>query len=619
MLSYYLQVLTNTIIIRMYQMSSREKGWGNMREYRTPESFAEEVKAVNPFIELLDSFQGMAKSISCRCKKCGFPGNGTWVSMPKTLLRSDACPVCAGKPLNGFYKGFNDLETWCMENNRLDILDDWDTGQNEKDDSTPNAPSEIARSNPRTRCHWRCHICGTPWQTTPNKRTSIDKRTGKTSSCPHCSKAGTSFTEQALAYYLRTTFPDIMIRSKELIGKELDIYLPSQQIAIECDGYVYHKDKLDADNEKDALCKKNGIKLIRFREPRLPKTDNAIIIESDGIQGSNFESAMIQTMMLCGVTDLPDINIKRDYGSIISDYKRTIREHSLQTEYREIAEEWHPTKNGELKPEYFTPGEDYYAWWKCSKCGHSWQAHIYMRTGKRKTGCPKCKLKQQGQTYRQNKAKELNLEQWCNDNNMSELLLEWDFEANRADPKCPDTPRDCPYGSPSSVHWVCSRCGNKWLATPAARRNGKGVCRKCIDRLFIPGQNDLRSWCVCNKKTSILADWDYEANKADPECPNLPEEVRYNQSVDVHWKCHICGHKWLGKVNGRTKRNKMCKICSYKTRHKKRVRNTDTGEVFDSIKDAEIKHSGKVGTNICQCLKGVHKTAYGCHWEYVED
>ena len=220
------------------------------------------------------------------------------------------------------------------------------------------------------------------------------------------------------------------------------------------------------------------------------------------------------------------------------------------------------------------------------------------------------------------KQKKMNLEQWCVDNNMRELLLEWDYDANRADPKCPDTPKDCPYGSPRDVHWVCSRCGNKWPAAPATRRIGKGVCKKCIDRLLIPGENDLKTWCNNHDKQYLLEDWDYSKNKADPECPSLPEEIRYNQAVSVHWKCHLCGNEWPEKVNNRTKRNFQCQKCANTIRAKnqqKKVRNIETGEVFDSIKDAELKYSGKVGTNICQCLKGVHKTAYGYHWEYVED
>jgi len=591
-----------------------------MTEYRFSEKFYEEVKNNNPFIVLQDNYQGMHQCISCKCEKCGFPGNAIWKPWPQTLLKPEACPVCAGRKINSFYKGFNDLETWCLKNNRPDILADWDYTENEKDDSTPSLPSDIARSNPRTRCHWRCQICGTLWLTTPNKRTSYDKRTGKTSSCPHCSKAGTSFSELAIIYYLQIPFSDIVIRSREIIGKELDIYLPSKRIAIECDGYIYHKDRLDADNEKDALCRDNKIHLIRFREPRLSKTESATIIWSSGVQdATSFESGMNKLMDLCGVKNPPSIDIKRDYSSIISNYKRTIQEHSLLTEFPEIAKEWHPTKNGTLKPENFTPGEDYYAWWECSKCGHSWQAHIYMRTGSRHTGCPKCKLKQQGQTYRQNRAKKMNLEQWCNDHNMHNLLLEWDYEANLKDPDCPDTPKECPYGSPNDVHWICSQCGHKWIAPPVNRRNGRGVCVKCINRLFIPGQNDLKTWCLLNKKRSILDDWDYAANLTDPKSPNRPEEVRYNQSVSVHWKCHVCGHLWQGNVNGRTKKNKGCKDCSYKIRHQKKVKNLDTGVVYESLKDAELKTSGRLGTNICQCCKGIHKTAYGYHWAYVED
>ncbi len=586
---------------------------------KTSEMFSKEFKTVNPNIVLLEDYQKMAQRIACRCSKCGFPGNGEWKPLPKALLAPDACPVCAGRQLGGFYKGFNDLETWCRENDRTDILDDWDYVENEKDESTPNTPGEIARSNPRIRCHWRCHICGMPWLTTPNKRTSPDKKTGAPTSCPHCSKSGTSFSELALDYYFGKYFPDIIIRSRVQIGRELDIFLPSERMAIEFDGYFYHKNKLVADNEKDRLCKDNGILLFRLRDSRLPKTESATIVDCGGIQEANFESSVIQLLELCGVKQLSDVNIKRDYGEIITNYKKAVMEHSLKAEYPEIADEWHPTKNGDLRPEYFTPGEDYYAWWKCSKCGHSWQAHIYSRTGGKKQGCPKCKLKQQGQTYRQNRARKMNLEQWCNANSMSELLLEWDYEANREDPKCPDTPKDCPFGSPNDVHWVCSRCRHKWLASPATRRSGKGVCRKCIDRLFIPGQNDLITWCILNEKTNILDDWDYEANLADPECPDKPEDVRYNQSVSVHWKCHVCGYEWPTRVRDRTKSGKACKKCSYKTRHQKKVRNIDTGEVFDSIKDAELKYSGKVGTNICQCLKGVQKTAYKCHWEYVED
>lgn len=85
---------------------------------------------------------------------------------------------------------------------------------------------------------------------------------------------GTSFPEQALFYYFSVWNPDAISRYK-LEGIELDIYSPEKKIAIEYDGVRWHKNKLLKDNEKDSLCKKYSIKLIRIREYGLPPTSSA--------------------------------------------------------------------------------------------------------------------------------------------------------------------------------------------------------------------------------------------------------------------------------------------------------------------------------------------------------
>ena len=592
-----------------------------MAEPKSPDGFAEEVKLINPNVILLGKYKRFGDSISCRCSKCGFPGEGVWTIMPQNLLKSNACPNCAGRQLNALFRGINDLRSWCENNDRLDILEDWDYEENKKDPNTPNTPEEIARSNPRIECHWKCCACGATWTTTANKRTTPDKKTHNTSNCPRCSKAGTSFTELALIYYLKVLFPNLIVRDRQQIGKELDIYIPTIKTAIECDGYMYHKNKIEADNIKDDLCKRAGISLIRVRDSRLPATESATIITSYGIQDySGFETAIRQLIMHCGESSIPDINIKRDYGKIITDYKRSVLKHSLRIEYPDIAAEWHPTKNGVLKPENFTPGEDFYAWWKCSKCDHEWQAHIYSRTiGE--SGCPRCKLVQQGQTYRRNRANRYSFEKWCNDNNMTILLSEWDYEANRDDPKCPDIPANCPYGSPRPVHWICHVCGYKWTASPAQRKEKRGVCYRCRGRILIPGYNDLKTWSINNNKVYLLDDWDYSQNESDEECPDRPEMIRYNQYTSVHWKCHICGNKWSEEVGKRTGKNRQCRKCAILIRSsklQKRVRNVDTGVIYQSIKEAEIVTTGKYGHSIIACCKGQHKTAYGFHWEYVD-
>ena len=52
-----------------------------------------------------------------------------------------------------------------------------------------------------------------------------------------------------------------------------------------------------------------------------------------------------------------------------------------------LADQWHPTKNGDLKPTDVTSKSGKKVWWKCEK-GHEWQAAIYSRASG--YGCPYC-------------------------------------------------------------------------------------------------------------------------------------------------------------------------------------------------------------------------------------
>ena len=54
-----------------------------------------------------------------------------------------------------------------------------------------------------------------------------------------------------------------------------------------------------------------------------------------------------------------------------------------------IAEQWHPTLNGNLTPGMVTAGSHRRVWWQCP-LGHVWKAAIYSRTGSQKCGCPVC-------------------------------------------------------------------------------------------------------------------------------------------------------------------------------------------------------------------------------------
>jgi len=72
--------------------------------------------------------------------------------------------------------------------------------------------------------------------------------------------------------------------------------------------------------------------------------------------------------------------------------KKASDENCLQTLNPSLAEEWHPTKNGNLTPRKVRPYSAIKAWWQCSK-GHEWDAAIASRS--QGNGCPVCHRQKQ--------------------------------------------------------------------------------------------------------------------------------------------------------------------------------------------------------------------------------
>ena len=64
---------------------------------------------------------------------------------------------------------------------------------------------------------------------------------------------------------------------------------------------------------------------------------------------------------------------------------------TLLSEYPEISSEWHPTNNGELKPDKITYGSNKIVWWSCPN-GHDYEYKIKLRTREvNPVGCQECK------------------------------------------------------------------------------------------------------------------------------------------------------------------------------------------------------------------------------------
>ena len=142
-------------------------------------------------------------------------------------------------------------------------------------------------------------------------------------------------------------------------------------------------------------------------------------------------------------------------GKVVTDANR------LSLQCPEVAAEWHPTKNGDAKPEETAVGTPKKAWWRC-KQGHEWEASVNSRTPPRSRGCPYCA----GQ--RVTDANRLSLR-------APEVAAEWHPTKNGD-----LTASDVAVGTSKRVWWRC-RKGHEWDAVVCSRalpgsRNG---CRQC--------------------------------------------------------------------------------------------------------------------------------------------
>ena len=418
------------------------------------------------------------------------------------------CPVCSGKKV---LIGFNDLQTI----NPL-LSSEWNAEKN-----NTLKPNNFTVNSNRI-VWWRCNE-GHEWQSTIYNRY-------KGNGCPTCnSERNTSFPEYAFLYYLERNGFEV-IHSYKGNGYELDVYIPSIKVAIEYDGYFWHKNKKRSDLIKNKKCEKDGIKLYRIREDLLSLNDTSIdyFVRRDQKDLSTTLLAVLKDITGASV----DVDLERDLIAIENLREHTEKERSLCFSNSTLAAEWNYEKNDKLRPEHFTANSGKKVWWICNE-GHEWQATIASRN--RGNGCPYCGGKKTLIGY----------------NDLSTvnpvLAKEWNYNKNGE-----LLPVDITARSSKKVWWKCNQ-GHEWQATISNRNKGNG-CPYCSGRYAVKGINDLQT------SHPILAkEWDYQKNR------NLtPRDVMSNSSRAVWWKCSECGHCYSTSVYNRT-RGYRCPICKINT------------------------------------------------------
>lgn len=537
------------------------------------------------------------------CKECitwSCNRGHEWVTSVHNRVEGHGCPYCAGKRV---LKGFNDLESQCPE-----LAKEWDYDLNEKN---PDQIIKGSNKRAHWKCQyghrWEAVIssrslngCGCPfcagqktitgvndlqtlypdiaaqWHPTKNgdlkpsdimpmsnKKVYWLCRNGHEShvapyarvsgrGCPICSMENhVSFNEKAIAYYLgKTVNVEESAHLKHLGKMELDVYLPDFSIAVEYDGAAFHK-SLSRDIKKNEACVREGIKLYRMREPGCKDITGCTVIKLISTENTDIESGLRELFALIskdiGIRLDQDINLERDNNIILEMKNKWETENSLEITNPEIAKEWHPVKNGNLRPYMFKSHSNRKFWWQCSK-GHEWQASINDRVGDH-TGCPICCNKKIVPGINDLKTKN------------PEIAAQWDHEKN---------PRGPEYYAPYSnkrAWWICNK-GHSYSNTINKRVSGRG-CPICGNKIVLKGFNDLAT-----THPNLAKMWDHEKNAKGPE-----EYVRF-ANVKIHWICDE-GHTWTSLLNGITD-DMSCPYCSGKVAIPGK---TDVATILPKVRD----------------------------------
>lgn len=218
----------------------------------------------------------------------------------------------------------------------------------------------------------------------------------------------------------------------------------------------------------------------------------------------------------------------------------------LATVRPDLAREWHPTKNGALRPEDVCARGSYHAWWQVEveRYGRrfvlEWQAVVSNRTGG--AGCPYTSVPPK------------RILAGFNDlaSTHPQLAALWHPQKNGA------LRPDQVFANAQRKYWWCHTMEkdgksflHEWQATPSSVHPGS--CPVCHGSKCLPGYNDLAT-----EASELLEEWDWERN-GDQD----PRRITSGSNRKVHWICRACGHRWSATVNNRTS-GSGCPRCAFR-------------------------------------------------------
>jgi Probable Zinc-ribbon domain len=209
------------------------------------------------------------------------------------------------------------------------------------------------------------------------------------------------------------------------------------------------------------------------------------------------------------------------------------RTNSLAARFPALARQWHPTRNGKLRPSGVVRGSYKLAWWKCPMGeDHVWRTPISQRTSGG-YGCPFCSGRYP-----------------CASNNLARLRPDlarlWHPTKNST-----LRPTDVLPGSPRAVWWKCDEGpDHEWKSSVQSAKNIKG-CPFCTNRRVSITN------CLATTHPRVAARWNRGKNRG----LTARQVMRWSKR-NVWWRCpHGPDHQWQALVASTVGTNASCPFC----------------------------------------------------------
>ena len=184
----------------------------------------------------------------------------------------------------------------------------------------------------------------------------------------------------------------------------------------------------------------------------------------------------------------------------------------LATVCPDVASEWHPSKNGKLRPDEVLSSSTKKCWWLCPK-GHTYQASLNNRVhaGKQNTGCPIC-------------SGHIVLEGYNDLQTLFPLISkEWHPTKNRG-----IKPKDIIPGSHKKYWWLCP-VGHEYQASPDNRtKNNRTGCPICAQQLQTSFPEQALFYYIRRRFPDTMNRYSHNGKEIDIYIPSIKVGIEYD-------------------------------------------------------------------------------------------